>query len=268
MAHIIKEERAEPMCDYAVYIIISPFDDKTFFISKTKQDRLRKTYAEHYGLRVSKTKALFERAKEENLLPALYILEAQKMSGEEAFGRCVAWTKYFLEHGFTQTKTDILTVYAKSLSDSTAEFYAKIRDEKLEDVLQPKDGIFPEYGKRNRVENKLRNINRAVPVHFDNEEYTLLKNKAEELGLSLNSYCRRMILNGRIVQTDFGVIGKYLEEFTSSKTLIKQIGYSIFSTGNYFPADLENIQNFIDQLTELEKKVNEEMSKTIHTLRE
>lgn len=266
MAHIVKENRAKPMQDYVVYVIVSPFNDKTFYISKTKQNRLRKAYAEHFGLRIVKTKALFEKAKEAGLRPALYILENEKMSVEDAFSRSVAWTKYFLNFGYSQIKADSLTRYAADLTDASQKYYDKIKDKQLDEVFQPEGGVFSKYGERTTKKNAAAKT--VVSVFLDENEYALIKQRATEVGLSKGAYCKRMSLNGKILQVDYSVIEKYLAEFNSSKTLLKQILYSIYSTGNYYPADLENIQNFIVQLTELEMKVNEEIANTIRTLRE
>ena len=266
MAHIIKEEKAEVMRDIAVYVIVSPFDENAFYISKTGSDRLRKTYTEHYGLRIAKTKTLFAKAKELNLLPAIYVLESTRMSDREAFRRCVAWTKYFLEKGFSQISPDILTEYANDLTDATGEFYDKIKDEPLEEVLQPDGGILPNYGKRSPP--KTKDSSTVISIHLSDSEYAQIKERAEKQGLSLGAYCLKMSLNGRVVQNDFSMIGKYLEEFTKSKTLLRQILFTIYKTGNYYPADLKNIQKYIDNLTEIQKKVNDEITRAMQTLRE
>lgn len=266
MAHIIKEEKAEVMRDITIYVILSPFNEKAFYISKTGSDRLRKTYAEHYGLRIAKTKTLFSRAKELNLLPAIYVLKTAKMSDRDAFRRCVAWTKYFLEKGFSQISADILTEYANDLTESTKEFYEKIKDEPLDEVLQPDGGVLPNYGKR--PPPKIKDSSTVISIHLSEKEYTKIREQAAEQGLSMGAYCLKMSLNGKVIQTDFSVIGKYLDEFTKSKMLLRQILFTIYKTGNYYPADLKNIQKCIDQLTEIQKKVNDEITRAIQTLRE
>lgn len=266
MAHIKKENRAESLYDFAVYAILSPLENKRVYISRTRQNRIYKTYIEHYNLRVTKTKSVFAQAKAQNLLPPIYLLDASKISEKEAFRRCVAWTKYFLEHGYRQMTDDALTDYAADLVQNTKMYYNKIKDEPLEEILQPEGGLFPNYGKR--LSSKTNTSGTVVSVRLDKEEYAQVKKQATALGLSLGAYCKSMTLNGRIVTVDLSFISSYINEFSESKNLLRQILTSIYSTGQYYPADLKNIQDCIDHLTHIQETVNEKLTQTIEELRE
>lgn len=266
MAHIIKEDRAEEMSDVAIYVILSPMNNNQFYIARSGPGRLHKVYIEHFNLRVKKTKEMFAAAREAELLPPMYLLETGRLSKRESFRRCIAWSKYFSDKGYTQTSADVLSDYASDLTKETAAYYEKIKDEPLDEILQPEGGLFPNYKKRSdkvKIEQ-----DRMIYFRLDDEEHEKVKRAAEDHGLSLSAYSKRMTLNGRIVHADFDFIGDYLDEFTESKTILKQILFSISTTGNYYPADLKNIQACIDQLTDLQKKVHDEIAETIHRLRE
>lgn len=264
MAHIKKENKAEVLYDFAIYVIVSPIDEKKIYVSHTGQHRLRKHYTEHVNLRVSKTKELFSSSLEAGVLPPIYVLETSRISKKEAFRRCVAWLKYFQDHGYSQYTQDNLTAYAGDLLEQTMRIYDRIKEEPLDEVLQPDGGVLKDYKfQTERLKNKT-----GIHLHLDADEYETIRKMAEEEGLSMNAYCKQMALNKRILKADLSFISDYLSEFSEVKNLIKQILYAIYTTGNYLPADLQNIQNSIDQMTELQQKVNIQITETIRTLRE
>ena len=262
MAHIIPGERAEKMQDFAIYCIVSPFA-KEFHISKTGPHRLRKVYAEHYGGRVEKTKILFQRAKDYGCRPPMYVLESGHMSPRMAFRVCVAWTKYFLDQGYCQVTEDILTEYAGDLIESTQKVYDGIKDKPLSEVLQPVGGLFPDYDTRKK------NVYGRMQVCFplDPEDYDRLKKAADAEGLSMSAYCRQMALHGKIIRLDTSAWFHFLEEYGPTKQLLRQILFTIYKTGQYTPADLAQIQNCVDHLTELSKKGNNEFVNLMTAIR-
>lgn len=262
MAHIIPGERAEKMQDYAIYCIISPFA-KEFHISKTGPHRLRKVYSEHYSGRVEKTKILFQRAKDSSCLPPMYVLESGKMSVRMAFRVCVAWTKYFLDHGYTQVTEDILTEYAGDLIETTQKVYDGIKDKPLTEVLQPEGGLFPDYNTRKKnVYGK-----QQVCFQLEPEDYDRLKKAADAEGFSMSAYCRQMALHGKIIRLDTSAWCRFIEEYGQTKNLLRQILFTIYKTGKYFPADLANIQKGVDHLTELSKKGTNEFLNLMTAIR-
>jgi len=263
VAHIKKEKKAEPMSDYIIYVILSPLNDKKFIVNKTGAKRLYKTYSEHFNLRVTKTKEMFREAREKSLLPPIYKLEEIHTSEQEVFRHCVAWTKYFIEHGYTQIADDSLGTYANDISNKTKKYYDNIKYEPIDEILLPSEGEYPDYGRL-----KSHGTNSNVMVYFSSEEYLQIKNTAEENGISMAAYCKSMSLNGRIVNADLSFIGDYINMFTEYKTMMRHMLFTINKTGKYYPADLKNIQDGIDKLIEIQSKVNEEAINLIRSLRE
>lgn len=264
MARILKEDKAEVLHDFSIYAIISPLNEKKIYISHTGQHRLRKHYAEHVNLRVAKTKELFSASLEAGMLPPIYVLETSRISKKEVFRRSVAWLKYFQDHGYAQYTEDILTTYAGELIEQTEQIYERIKDEPLEEILQPDGGVLKDY----KVQIESRKNRTGIPLHVSEEEYESIRQLAEEESLSMNAYCKKMALNKRILKVDLTFLGDYLSEFSEVKNLLKQILYAIYTTGKYYPADLQNIQNSVDQMTELQQKVNSQIAETLRTLRE
>ena len=264
MAHIKKENKAEALFDFVIYVIVSPIDEKKIYISQTGQHRLRKHYTEHVNLRVPKTEKMFSSAIEAGELPPIYILEANRISKKEAGRRCVAWLKYFLDHGYSQCTEDNLTAFANDLLDQTKQTYDQIKEIPLDEILQPDGGVLRDY----KFQAERKNNKTGILLHVEVDEYETIKRMAEEEGLSMNAYCKQMALNKRILRVDLSFIGEYMSDFSEVKNLIKQILYTICMTGKYLPADLQNIQNSVDRMTELQEKVNEQVSETIRILRE
>lgn len=264
MAHIKKENKAEPMRDYLIYVILSPLNDKRFIVNKTGAKRLYKTYSEHFNLRVTKTKEMFSESRKKSLLPPIYKLEEIHSTEQDVFRRCVAWTKYFIDHGYSQIADDYLGAYANDIMPETQKYYASIKSEPIDEVLFPLYGEFPDYGKQ----RKQQDTNTKVTLLLNREEYVELKNAAEENEMSLSAYCKSMCLNGRIVKADLSFIGEYVDMFNDYKTLMRHMLFTINRTGKYYPADLKNIQEGIDKLIEIQAEVSEESIKLIRSLRE
>lgn len=266
MARIMPGAHAEKMDDIAVYCIVSPFG-KEVFISKTGVHRLRKAYTEHHCERVAKTEALFKKAKEEKTLPLIYLLESQHMSQREAFRHCVAWTKYFLDHGYIQVSEDILTEYAQDLVPRTQALYDNIKDRPLEEVLTPIGGLFPNYNVRKGKSSSKP----LVSFQVSREEYNKLKSAAMAEGLTLSAYGRKQCMNGRVINLDFSQCKEAvdtLDELKESKRLLLNMLFTIDKTGKYSPADIKNVQRGVDLLVAASKSVPKALNEYVKKIKE
>lgn len=264
MAHIRKEERGVKMSDYVIYAIVSPFDNKEIYIARTGPKRLYKAYVEHKNFRVTKTRELFQRAAENELQCPIYRLEEGRAEEKEAFRRCVAWVKYFQKHGYEQVFADVLGEYAEDLKPETQEYYTLISELPLEKVLTPEGGLYPNY---NKQREKKENDSTVISIRVNPEEYEQIRKGADEIGISLGAYCKRMTLNGTITQVDLSFIDKEIEEYQVSKSLLRQILFKVYTSGNYFPADMQIIQNCTERFTELQEKLCDKFTELIHNLR-
>lgn len=226
--------------EYTIYLIISPIDTRQIYIGKTYSHRLRKTYTEHLRLRVAKTKEMCSKAAEQHRLPPLYVLEECTLSSREAFRRCVAWIKYFMDYGYTQISEDILTDYAQDLVPATQACYDLIKDKPIEDILLPVDGIFSDYGTLKKPH--VQTGKHTISIRFDPEEYLLIRQKSHLAGMSMGQYCRDRILNGPVINIDHTEIEARWDTHEDELLLLKQILFSVYKTHKYYPADIKNIQ--------------------------
>lgn len=251
--------------EYAIYLILSPIDTKQMYIGKTYSHRLRKTYTEHLRLRVAKTREMSSKAAELHRLPPLYILEECKLTSCEAFRRCIVWTRYFIDHGYTQITEDILTEYAQNLILATQAYYDLIKNKSIEDILLPKGGLFENYGtvKKPRTQTDKHTIS----IRFDPEEYLLIRQKSHLAGLSMGQYCKDRILNSPVIYIDHAEIESRLDAHENESRLLKQILFSVYKTHKYYPADIKNIQFCATHHRELIDQTIADLENTVMSIR-
>lgn len=265
MAHIIKGERAEKKSEKVIYVIIFPTPEKKLYIGQTGVNRLRKTYTEHIKLRVTKTAKMFTGINPEQPLPPIYELERGLMSAKESFSREVAWMKYFLDHGFEQATKDRLTDYSQDILGDTETHYNYIRQKKLSDVLLPEGGLYPDYSVTNR-NAKGTAKGTKVTMLVTSDEYLQIKNAAKENNLSMTMYCKKMVLNGRIIHADLSFMGQLMTDYKQSKVMLQQIMHNIYVVGEYLPADMVNIQKSVDHITDIHLEMIKKICELIETL--
>ena len=249
--------------EYVIYLIVSPIDFKKIYINKTYPHRLRKTYTEHIKLRVTKTKDMCTEAEGQHSLPPLYILETALMSPSEAFRHCVAWTRYFIDFGYTQITEDILTKYATDLTPETEAYYNLIKSKPIVDILLPEGGIYPDYGTNKKTRNQTDK--HTISIRFEPEEYLLIRKKAHISGVSMGEYCRNRILKSEVVHLDYILLDTLWHNHDTELELLKLILYAVYTTQRYYPADINNLQHcanchreLLDQtISELEKIIKE-----------
>ena len=264
MAHIIPEKNKQLINDYTIYLIL--FSDERFFIGRAAANRLLKAYSEHCNLRVKKTKTEILKEQETGKFPPIYALDTGRISQQEAFQRIVAWTKFFLDLGYQQVVENTAASYATDLYPGTQKYYDLIREKRLEDILCPEGGLFPNY--RKKAKDQKAKKKKGITIHLNDEEYKRIKSGAKAAGCSMSTYCKKMVINGRVLQPDLSYIREYLNTFSESKTLLRQIMQTIYLSQKYYPADLKNIQNCIERLKVIEERAYQKTTELIHHLRE
>ena len=265
MAHIIREQKAEPISQIAIYAIKSPFDNEVY-INKCSERRLKSIYTEHYNLRQKKTAALFERAKKENLKPQMFKLQSLECPQRIAFRYCVAWAKTFMDSGYKIISNDVFKSFIEDPTEETFALQEQIKNCSLDDLTSEDKSLFPNYA--NTVKPSKNGTPKTVHFSIKPHEYTALKNAAEKNNLSLAAYCKQQALREKTIKVDLSFMSDYLNEFSEDKLLLRQILFAIYERGNYYPADLQNIQRLIEHLTNLQKEVQRDINTLLKKLRQ
>jgi len=247
MAHLIKEE---DVLSLSIFVILFP-KENCFFVWKTESESLKQAYKNHFYCQRKKTKALFAKARKENTVPPMYCLETRETTQKEAFYRCVAWAKYFMNHGYTSCCGNFLDQYTVDLKDESKGYFATIKDRPLAEVCPDGEDLFPNFG-RQKVSGKEPSYS-SIHFRIKPEEYQQIKAAAVNTSLTITEYCKKMVLNGRVIEVSpevFGNLSTYLDSFVARDKLLKSILAAIYSTKTYYPVDLDIIQKAIQDNSE------------------
>lgn len=266
MPYIRKHDVSGETEEIAIFVILSPFD-KSCFVWKTPINKLRDIYKYHYYLNSPKTKELFERARENNIVPPMYHLQTVDTSQKKAFLYCIAWTKLFEDHGYVSISGEVIDKYTDELREETYKIYESIKEVPLNEICSEGNDLFPDFG-RERKKNKTKKKT-AISFLLDDKELETVKSAAEQNGLTLADYCKQSSLNGRVVKVDvdaFDLISECYKEFSARNKVLMQILIEIHRTGNYIPADLKIIQEAVNENKKQQQKMFKDLRKTLNEL--
>lgn len=249
IVHPLEEPEKNPEKEIDIYVLISQISGE-FYVGKTKMGNGYNAYKEHVRYRKVCTKDLFERSDQEKKFPRMYLLETVISSEKTAYRHCVAWVKYFAERNFTPLNKGDTLRYADDLLPETEAIFNKIKDVPLEEVLAENKLIVATYKKRDK--QKERTPKNLIAFAVSKKEYETILKKTEENGMSMSRYCKNMVLSGQVIKLQPEPFWEYMAAIHDIKITIKQIAYSIITTGKYFPADVENIMKAAEKIAEVE----------------
>ena len=265
MAYIIREEE---QLRISIFVILFP-NECSFFVGKTLDGNLKQIYKQHYYGQIKKTKNQFLRAKTSGEVPPMHCVETVETSQEKAFLHCVAWTKYFLDHGYTSCCGEQLNQYANELREESRALYEAIKVKSLDDVCPEGKDLFPSYGRKKQKKSEADNT--FIGFRVTPEEGLKIKNAATEAGITKSEYCKKMALNGRVHIVDKGIFESFtrcVNEFVARDALLKQLIAAIYSTKTYYPADLAIIQDALEDNTISQNEAFSEIKELLQQLLE
>ena len=264
MAYIIKPME-DPAFEMAIYVILSPFGQECF-VGKCFADKLKEAYKQHYYLKNEKTKELFLKAKEQDILPPMYMLTQLEIPKREAFFYVVAWTKYFMEHGYLSLAGEGIEQYLHDLKDESKRIYEEIKYVPFSSVCEEGKDLFPAYGKQRL--RRTENSKKQIYVSVKPKEYDLIKQKADAQYMSLSKYCKSILLseqNNTLDPQFSDLFLSYLEDFSRRDEMIKQIMLTIYSTKKYRSVDLKILQELIDKNEQQQQEAMDRILEIIQT---
>lgn len=264
MAHIKTKARYEDVRDMVVYVIVSPID-KRFYVGKTRKHTVSNHYKDHNILRNRCTKQLFLDAKAHTLKPKMYLLEALETVDATAFQHCVAWTKYFMDHGYQSIANEKINRYAADLLPDTKMIYDAISGYELEAVLCDEQILEPkERGGQKTENNKTAPADTTViTFRVAKSDAKKIQEAAERKGWNLSEYCRAAAVDGCVVHVDFKPLIQYTRQISGMRDMLMKLIDTIHETGNYYPQDLENVQRMADAVAVHAEKIRTEMTGTL-----
>ena len=104
------------------------------------------------------------------------------------------------------------------------------------------------------MQNRTRNI--QLKFYVTEEERKLIEQKMALLPTSkIGAYLRKMAIDGYIIYTDLSPIKEYAKELQAIGNNINQIAKRVNSTNSIYKADIEEIQNKVDEIWRLQRTI-------------
>ena len=197
----------------------------------------------------------------------MYCLDVLETTHENAFIHCIAWAKFFMERGFRSCCGTFLDKYTEQMGPESKSVYESVRRNELEDVCPVGQDLFPSFGRKNikREDARDKMINFRLPM----EEYAQIRAEAEKVNLTITEYCKKMVMNGRVIIVDSDVVSSFsacLNEFVTRDYLLKNMLSAIYTSKTYYPADMEFVQKAITDNAAQQTEMIEELKEIIGQL--
>ena len=104
------------------------------------------------------------------------------------------------------------------------------------------------------MQNRTRNI--QLKFYVTEEERKLIEQKMALLPTpKIGAYLRKMAIDGYIIYTDLSPIKEYAKELQAIGNNINQIAKRVNSTNSIYKADIEEIQNKVDEIWRLQRTI-------------
>ena len=133
--------------DRIIYVLFSPLT-KEFFVSHCRKNLLKDIFRQHcYGKRYQ-TKDCVESLKTQHLHPCLFTLEEINATKVEAFNYVIAWTKIFLEAGYTSLNRGNILDYIHDLYENNLLIYNTNKVKDLTALCNCKVCLVSQYGRK------------------------------------------------------------------------------------------------------------------------
>jgi len=261
MPKVRKKEYFEKTKHFIIYVMMDHIH-KEFYVWKTTNPNLKSVFEKHYFLSNAATREMFQRGKEQNSTPAMYVLEAVDKPEAEAFSACVAWTRYFQDQGYENKNYKIPKRLSENLNGNTQNLYSEIQKRPFSDVCCKQNRICETYGTLRKPKNRAQKKTK-ITISLEPNEYQALSEKAKKLAMTPAGYVKQMSLNGEIIYEDFDFFLEYTGKMTYIERRLQGIMRTIYEMGKYVPADLQNIQTLCDQVKEYHQDAMQNFRKHI-----
>ena len=245
-----KDDANAPMQDFKIYALIV---GNEVYVGKTSSRDPKWAYKHHIQQQAATSRDFIARAKAKGVFPKMYLLEEVNTHPYAAFGYCIVWSKYFIEHGYTPVCGETFLTYTEALTEANEAIYERIKELPLESVLCKE--LVSDYKPREKtpvVHKDTSNKECTVSLHLSPANYELLTFKAKEARMSLSKYCQTTAIHGYVATIS---VWEYMDELRYIKNVLQKILLAILQHGKYYPSDLANILKLLDMVNYNERKV-------------
>lgn len=103
--------------------------------------------------------------------------------------------------------------------------------------------------------NNEQNKSRFIKIRVNESGYMRLKKNAESTGQSVSEYTRSCAFNPYSLNVNYDEIEHHTQEISEIKSAVNRLIYTLVVSGNYYPADVENILKLLSEISESERKL-------------
>ena len=236
--------------NYSIYIILHPLT-KECYIHFCTMTALQNTYKNHYILKNSLTKKLFQEHKYTLYPPEMYLLENIQCTKSEAYVHQIIWLKYFTNNKYLPLNHPDDITASQNLFEENREIYQKISEIPLENIINNDARLFGNYGrKKTKTDDPIKR-----DLHFlvSEEERDIIKNNAKKNNLTLSAYMREVALTGNTININYDAIKEHTREISLIKTQMNAVIQMLVDTNQAFPIDIENMIDLLKEIRDSEK---------------
>ena len=128
-----------------IFLMRSPLS-KEFFIGHCQPHSLMPIFRQHCAGDRYYTNVCFTNLKKQGLHPCLTILEEVKCTQVEAYSHIIAWTKIFVDAGYTNLNTGNVMDYIEDLYEKSKTIYEVNKTKILTEICSCNSCIVSNYG--------------------------------------------------------------------------------------------------------------------------
>lgn len=238
---------------------------REFYVWHTKNSDLKSVYEYHRQRRNACTKAMFDRGEGELPRAKMYVLSEVSLKEEVAFRHCIAWTRYFLDHGYRCLNWPTHIAYATHLSPDTQEIYDYFRDRRVEDVLSLRALRFADYGTHRRPNSQTAEV-KKITFELLPEEYEKVKKQAARQGMTLKQFVKQRVLTGKTVSKRFDSIDALMGLSDQMKLIGRELDRLRYEQvmGLRDPGDIAPVTRLIEQTLAINREFMTRMAKELN----
>lgn len=257
-----------------IFLLRSP-KTKEFFVGHCSPNSLIPIFRQHWAGNRNHTNECFTALKKEGIHPCLTVLEECVATDVKAYAHVVAWTKVFVEAGYTPLNQGNVLDYINDMLDDSAAVYEKIKTENLDKICDCSNCEVANYGRERcpfyggredyvssiwtQKEAKSTQLN----LRLTETELEQIQENAKYCDRTVSAYAREVLLNMCFVSANYADIKEHSMKIQVLQMSVMQLIFTILKRREYVPKDVEYILDSLRKLEKMEAEISENHSKFV-----
>lgn len=242
---------------------------KEYYLSYFQSKDTYTKYKNHMSCKYLQTKEWICSLREENVRPCFLILEEIDATKYQAVQHVIAWNKRLTEENYCNISKRIDSTINDELYEETEEIYRDISKKDLTELLDCSHCCIKTYGKyscsnagnNEQIVAKYSSKKRRIEIVVTEEEYQNIAKQAKYAKKKIATYIRLSALHPQFLIIDYQYLDAVAKETRDLNMYIQNFILTILNTTQYFPSELEDIQNSQKKIQELWNNARKEIRK-------